>query len=87
MHQTDELYSIGAVITDLEMPVTSGFEVLKQIKNSKEFQHIPVIINTSMSSESNIQMAKSLRADAFITKLKATEIEFELRKILEHTSL
>ncbi len=87
LHQTDELYSIGAVITDLEMPVTSGFEVLKQIKNSKEFQHIPVIINTSMSSESNIQMAKSLRADAFITKLKATEIEFELRKILEHTSL
>lgn len=87
LSQTDDLYEIGAVITDLEMPVMSGFEVLKQIKNSKEFQHIPVIINTSMSSESNIQMAKSLKADAFLTKLKPVEIEFELRKILEHASL
>lgn len=87
LQQSDDIYSIGAVITDLEMPVISGFEVLKQIKNNKKFQHIPVIVSTSMSSDSNIQMAKSLKADAFVTKLKPVELEFELRKILEHTSL
>lgn len=87
LYQSNDILSIGAVVTDLEMPIVSGFEVLKQIKNTQEFKHIPVIINTSMSSQSNISMAESLKADAFITKLKPIEIEFELRKILENTSL
>lgn len=77
-----DIKSIGAIITDLEMPVVSGFEVLKQVKNSDDFKHIPVIVNTSMSSESNISLAKSLKADAFLTKLKPTELEFELKKAL-----
>lgn len=84
---TDDIHSIGAIITDLEMPIISGFEVLKQIKNEPNYKNIPVIINTSMSSESNISMANSLHADAFITKLKPAEIEFELRKILEDTKI
>lgn len=74
---------IGAIITDLEMPIISGFEVLKQVKNNDEFKKIPVIVNTSMSSESNISLAKSLKADAFLTKLKPAELEYELRKALE----
>ncbi|MGX2982108.1 chemotaxis protein CheW [Helicobacter sp. 23-1045] len=76
------LDTIGAIITDLEMPVVSGFEVLKQIKESDEYKHLPVIVNTSMSSESNISLAKSLKADAFLTKLKPVELEFELRQAL-----
>lgn len=87
LYQSNDIPSIGAVVTDLEMPIVSGFEVLKQIKDTPEFKHIPVVINTSMSSQSNISMAESLKADAFITKLKPIEIEFELRKILENTSL
>lgn len=78
-----DLSSIGVVITDLEMPVVSGFEVLKQVKNTESYAHIPVLVNTSMSSESNIQLARSLKADAFLTKLKPTELEFELKRLLE----
>ena len=77
-----DITTIGAVITDLEMPVVSGFEVLKRIKESEHFRHLPVIVNTSMSSESNISLAKSLKADAFLTKLKPVELEFELRQAL-----
>lgn len=83
LKSTDELDSIGVVMTDLEMPIVSGFEVLKQIKESDKFSFLPVIVNTSMSSESNIQLARSLKADAFITKLKPVEIEFELKRFLE----
>lgn len=82
LNAEQDIKSIGAIITDLEMPVVSGFEVLKQVKNSDDFKHIPVIVNTSMSSESNISLAKSLKADAFLTKLKPTELEFELKKAL-----
>lgn len=82
LNVTDELDEIGVIMTDLEMPVISGFEVLKQVKSSEIYSHIPVIVNTSMSSESNIQIARSLKADAFITKLRPVEIEFELKRLL-----
>jgi len=74
--------NIGVIITDLEMPVTSGFEVIKQVKNSKEFSRIPVIVNSSMSGESNEKMAKSLNADGFVSKSNPKEIEINLRKVL-----
>ncbi|RDU60843.1 chemotaxis protein [Helicobacter sp. MIT 14-3879] len=79
----NDIKSIGAIITDLEMPIISGFEVLKQVKENDTFNHIPVIVNTSMSSESNISLAKSLKADVFLTKLKPAELEYELRRLLE----
>ena len=73
---------IGVIITDLEMPETSGFEVIKQIKNDKEFSHIPIIVNSSMSGKSNEEMAKSLNADGFVSKSNPTEIEKNIKKVL-----
>lgn len=87
LHNPGVISSVGAVITDLEMPIISGFEVLKQIKESPKTSHIPVIINSSMSSESNHQMAKRLNADGFITKSHPVEIEQALRQILEDKQL
>lgn len=75
--------SIGAVITDLEMPVLSGFEVLKQIKNSEKFHHLPVIINSSMHNDANIDAANHLGAFGFVTKSEPSEISSYLRLILE----
>lgn len=84
----DYLYSegvasqVGAVITDLEMPKISGFEVLKRIKNNPESRGIPVIVNSSMSSDSNVEMAQKLGADAFISKSNPAEVEEHLRRFL-----
>lgn len=85
----DYLYSpgvvktVGAVITDLEMPLISGFEVLKHIRDNEVTKNLPVIINSSMSNDSNIEKAQSLKASAFITKSKPLEIEDALREALE----
>jgi two-component system chemotaxis response regulator CheV len=73
---------VAAIITDLEMPITSGFEVIKQVKNNSSFSHIPIIVNSSMSGESNEKMAKSLNADGFVSKSNPKEIEISLRKAL-----
>ena len=78
---SNEGKDIGVIITDLEMPVASGFEVIKQVKNSP-YQHIPIIVNSSMSGESNEQMAKSLNADGFVSKSNPKEIEINLKKVL-----
>lgn len=84
----DYLYSpgvlkdVGAVITDLEMPLISGFEVLKNIRENETTKKLPVIINSSMSNDSNIQKAQALKANAFITKSNPTEIEEALKEAL-----
>jgi two-component system chemotaxis response regulator CheV len=72
---------IFAIITDLEMPKVSGFEVIKRVKNS-EYKDIPIIVNSSMSGESNEEMAKSLNADGFISKSNPKEVENSLRRLL-----
>ncbi len=74
--------NIFAVITDLEMPKKSGFEVIKEMKKSEKYSNIPIIVNSTMSGKSNEEMAKSLNADGFISKNKPKEIEFYLKKLL-----
>jgi len=74
----DEVY---AIITDLEMPRKSGFEVIKEVKNSEKYSKIPIIVNSTMSGKSNEEMAKSLNADGFISKNKPKEIEYYLKRL------
>ncbi|MGL2721248.1 chemotaxis protein CheW [Helicobacter pylori] len=82
LYEKEHYQRVGVVITDLEMPVISGFEVLKTIKADNRTEHLPVIINSSMSSDSNRQLAQSLEADGFVVKSNILEIHEMLRKTL-----
>ncbi|GAA9947591.1 chemotaxis protein [Helicobacter pylori] len=82
LYEKEHCQQVGVVITDLEMPVISGFEVLKTIKADSRTEHIPVIINSSMSSDSNRQLAQSLEADGFVVKSNILEIHEMLKKTL-----
>ncbi len=82
LYEKEHYQQIGVVITDLEMPVISGFEVLKTIKADSRTERIPVIINSSMSSDSNRQLAQSLEADGFVVKSNILEIHEMLKKTL-----
>lgn len=66
--------TIGMIITDLEMPVASGFTVIKELKAKKETENIPIVVNSSMTGNSNQDMAASLNAQGFIGKTKPAEI-------------
>lgn len=76
-----DIGNIGMVITDLEMPEASGFEVIKQIKANPATAHLPIIVNSSMSGSSNEDMARSLNADEFISKSNPVEIEAAVRRL------
>ncbi len=82
LYEKEHYQQVGVVITDLEMPVVSGFEVLKTIKADSRTEHLPVIINSSMSSDSNRQLAQSLEADGFVVKSNILEIHEMLKKTL-----
>lgn len=65
---------IGLIITDLEMPIASGFEVIKQIRANSLYDKIYIAANSSMSGDSNREMAISLGANKFIPKTSASDI-------------
>lgn len=77
-----DIDDIGLIITDLEMPEASGFEVIKQIKADPRTKHLPIVVNSSMSGDSNEEMALSLNADEFISKSNPIQIEKAVRELM-----
>ncbi len=78
----NEVDDIGMIITDLEMPEVSGFEVIKQVKANPKTKHIPIVVNSSMSGSSNEEMALSLNANEFISKSNPVEVEKAVRELI-----
>ena len=60
--------SPSLVFLDLNMPIKSGIDVLKEIRLSEAFGKLPVIIFSTTSNPVTIQQTKDLGADLFITK-------------------
>jgi DNA-binding response OmpR family regulator len=56
------------VVSDVEMPKMTGFEVLSEIRHTEETADTPVILLTSLSSRADIRKGMSEGADDYITK-------------------
>lgn len=56
------------VILDLMLPDADGLEVCKYLKNSENYQHIPIIILTARSDETEKILGLELGADDYVTK-------------------
>lgn len=56
------------IITDLQMPKMNGLELLKTLKTSEEFGHIPIIVTSGNVDDETIKSAISLQANGFIKK-------------------
>nr|WP_315252909.1 response regulator [uncultured Flavobacterium sp.] len=56
------------ILLDINLPKKNGHEVLKYIKTSEKFRHIPIIMLTTSSSEKDIHEAYNHYANCFITK-------------------
>ena len=59
---------IGLVITDIEMPGTDGYQVASFIKNHKQLSHIPVIVNSSMTTDAVRGKMSQIGVDGFVGK-------------------
>lgn len=65
---------IAAIITDIEMPEMSGFTVIKKLRENPMTKDIPIIVNSSMTGDTNKREATGLGADGFIDKTKSHNI-------------
>jgi CheY-like chemotaxis protein len=67
------------VITDLEMPVMDGFELIEAIRGREPLRDLPIIVLTSRGSDDDRRRAADLGADAYLVKADFRE------EILEQT--
>jgi two-component system chemotaxis response regulator CheV len=59
---------VGLIITDIEMPGTDGFQVASFIKNNQKYEHIPVVVNSSMTTDAVRGKMERIGIDGFVGK-------------------
>ncbi len=59
---------IGLIITDIEMPGTDGYQVAQAIKDNSALSHVPVVVNSSMTTEAVKGKMERIGIDAFVGK-------------------
>ena len=72
------------VVSDINMPNMSGFDLLKAVKADERLQHIPVLMVTAEARKSDIILAAQIGAAGYIVKPfnKAT-LQERVQKILQ----
>lgn len=63
-----DLDEIGVIISDIEMPGADGYEVASFIKQNSKYSNIPVIINSSMTTNAVKSRMAKIGADSFVGK-------------------
>jgi len=71
---------INVVITDIEMPIMDGFQVIKYIKSKPNLAHVRIIVHTSMSNEFVNTKVKSLGAHDFVKKMNPVHLLESIKK-------
>jgi two-component system, chemotaxis family, sensor histidine kinase and response regulator PixL len=60
--------TVDLIVSDIEMPRMSGFELLGHLRLDPKLAKIPTVVLTSRASDKYRQMASGLGAKAFLTK-------------------
>lgn len=78
-----DLDEVGVIISDIEMPGADGYEVASFIKQNSKYSNIPVIINSSMTTNAVKSRMAEIGANAFVGK---TDIDRLYTVIQNHLS-
>ena len=70
------------ILVDAEMPEMDGYVLTKHIKSDPRFNGIPVVMHSSLSSEANRAMGKSVGVDAYVAKFDADVLAETVRPLL-----
>lgn len=60
--------NIDLIILDIVMPKKNGFQVCRSLKKDEQFKHIPIIMTTSKTQESDKFWGLKQGADEYLTK-------------------
>lgn len=68
-------YTFDVIITDVEMPKMNGLELCTRIKTTPKYQHLPVILLTSLSKPEQREAGLKAGADAYLIKSQFDQSE------------
>ncbi len=75
------------MVTDLEMPKLSGYELIETIRYDQRFNHFPIIVLTGRAGDNFRQITQELGADGYVIKpFKDRELFEQLDKFIEYKS-
>ncbi len=71
------------VLLDLNLPMADGYEVLREVKSSRELKNIPIVILTTSADPSHVEHCARLQANDYFTKpVSPFEFDGTLRQII-----
>lgn len=73
---------IQLVLTDVEMPEMDGYVLTRNIKSDPRFAGIPVLMHSSLSSDANAQLGKSVGVDEYVPKFEPHKLAEVLTRLL-----
>ena len=76
---------VSLILVYAEMPEMDGYVLTRNIKLDARFEGIPVVMHSSLSSEANRAMGKSVGVDAYVAKFDADVLAETLRPLLMRT--
>lgn len=76
------VYQPDVLLMDVLMPGVNGFELCRKIKNDKHWQHVPIVLVTSLNRDQELVEGLDAGADEFISKpVSATELRARVRSM------
>ena len=73
---------IQLILTDVEMPEMDGYVLTKHIKSDARFAGVPVIMHSSLSSDANQQLGRSVGVDDYVPKFEPHKLAATLTQLL-----
>jgi CheY-like chemotaxis protein len=75
--------SVALIVTDLNLPHGSGFELIEWLKKDPLYRHVPVVVVSGDSRKDAAECSLRLGADAFFTKpFSPAEIRRKIEELL-----
>ncbi|HWC00015.1 MAG TPA: response regulator [Bryobacteraceae bacterium] len=64
----DEKCSVGALVTDLNMPRMDGFELIERVRADRRHENLPIIVVSGDTDPHTPERTRQMGADAYFSK-------------------
>ncbi len=79
----ENLEPVDVIVLDLMLPYISGYQLITEVRDNPEWQHVPIVVLSGKVMEHDIVKALDLGANDYITKpFRPEELLARLRRIV-----
>ena len=73
---------IGLIVTDIEMPILGGKEVIKKLRESNKYDNINIVVHTNMANEIMKKQLFLLGANEVVSKIDINTLSNSIQKFI-----